>query len=138
VKQCPVQDKQLLVLINDLWVFKCLHTASGLTELKKLAGCEVECNATDKVLNLGLFKRDPIPVQLLRTRAYTLAKNFQKANDLLEATGDQVLVERDFIVALSQYAQQAYKQFYLGAIGLVAGCKTTVEKLSTQSFEARR
>jgi hypothetical protein len=91
-------------LINDLWVFKCLHTASGLSEIKKLAGCDVECNAAFKVMEQGLFKRNPIPANLMKARAYTLAKNFQKANDLLEASRDQELLERDFIVALTQYA----------------------------------
>jgi hypothetical protein len=66
----------LLILINDLWVFKCLHTASGLSEIKKLAGCDVECNAAFKVLEQGYFKRDPIPANLMKARAYTLAKNF--------------------------------------------------------------
>ena len=61
VNNQSVKDKQLLVLINELWVYKCLHTASALTELKKFAGCDVECNAADKVLNTGLFRRSPLP-----------------------------------------------------------------------------
>ena len=32
-------------------------------------------------------------------------------------------MERDFLIALSQYTQQAYKEFYLLCIGLVAGAK---------------
>ena len=35
-------------------------------------------------------------------------------------------------MALGLYAQQAYKQFYLAALGLVAGCKTQVEKMKDQ------
>jgi hypothetical protein len=119
-----------MTLINEIWIFKCLHTASALTELKKIAGCEVECNQVEKVLNTGLYKRSPLPAQLLKARAYTLVKNFQKANDMIEISGDEVVLERDFIVALAHYAQQAYKQFYLSTIGLVAACKKVVEKLS--------
>lgn len=120
-------------MINEIWVFKCLHTASALTELKKFAGCDVECNQVEKVLNLGLYKRGLLPAQLLKARAYTLVKNFQKANDLLELTNDQVILERDFILALFHYGQQAYKQFYLTSIGLVAACKAIVDKLAGHS-----
>jgi hypothetical protein len=92
------------VLINEIWIFKCLHTASALTELKKFAGCDVECNQLEKVLNTGYFRRSPLPAQLLKARALTMVKNFQKSNDLLEMTQDDDLLERDFIVALSHYA----------------------------------
>jgi hypothetical protein len=34
-------------------------------------------------------------------------------------------LERDFLLALSLYTQQAYKQYYLVTMGLVAGCKAT-------------
>lgn len=47
LKGQSAKDKQLLVFINDLWVYKVLHTASALTELKKFAGCDIECNAAD-------------------------------------------------------------------------------------------
>ena len=75
---------------------------------------------------------------MLKARAYMLVKNFQKSNEILELTTDQVSTERDFVVALNHYAQQAYKQFYLSAIGLVAGCKSSVDKLAFREFEARR
>jgi hypothetical protein len=51
----------MLVLINDIWIFKTLHNASALTELKKFAGVDSECNQAEKVLNLGIIKRNPLP-----------------------------------------------------------------------------
>ena len=47
----------------------------------------------------------------------------------LEQTADDPSVSRDIIMALGLYAQQAYKQFYLTALGLVAGSKSQVEKM---------
>jgi len=45
---------------------------------------------------------------------------------------------RDVIVALGLYAQQAYKQFYLTALGLVAGSKTQVEKMKDSIGDAKQ
>ena len=42
---------------------------------------------------------------------------------------DDPSVVRDVVIALGLYAQQAYKEFYLTALGLVAGSKTQVEKM---------
>lgn len=36
---------------------------------------------------------------------------------------DDAVLERDFLLALGFYSQQAYKQSYLTTLGLVAGCK---------------
>ena len=61
MKSYSNKEKQMLVLINDIWIFKTLHNASALTELKKFAGVDGECNQAEKVLNLGIIKRNPLP-----------------------------------------------------------------------------
>ncbi len=38
---------------------------------------------------------------------------------------DEAVLERDFLIALSLYSQQSYKEYYLLCIGLVAGAKAS-------------
>ena len=116
-------------LLNLLWGFKCLNKASSLIELKKNATATQEANQAIKVLNNGTTVRDQVPGLLMQARTYQLARNDVQAAAALEQSMDDPSVIRDVVVALGLYAQQAYKEFYLTAMGLVAGSKTQVEKM---------
>jgi hypothetical protein len=49
--------------------------------------------------------------------------NHKQVVDILKV--DEAILERDFLLALSLYAQQSYKEYYLLCIGLVAGAKAS-------------
>jgi len=82
-----------------------------------------------KVLRNGMVMRETIPGLLLQARSYQVVRNEMQAANALEQTSDDPSVTRDIVMALGLFAQQAYKQFYLVALGLVAGSKTQIEKM---------
>jgi len=98
--------------------------------MKKLAASTKEVKVADQVTQQGCIKRSTVPVNLIQAKQFLLLTNFSSlAHTLDNQLGDSATIERDFILALSNYAQQAYKQFYLVSMGLVAGCKAELESL---------
>ena len=58
--------------------------------------------------------------------------NHTQAASFLERTQDETSIGKDFIFALHFYSQKAYKEFYLKAMGLVAGCKAQLDQMKDQ------
>ena len=109
--------------VNELWAFKCLMTSSALLTMKKHGTFKGEADLAVKVLEHGDTRRSPLPALLLHSRNSQVLENYVQSATFLERTQDETSIGKDFIQALGFYAQRAYKEFYLKAMGLVAGCK---------------
>ena len=107
-------------------------TSSTLLTLKKHGTYKSEADLAVKVLEHGNMRRSPVPALLMHSRNSQIVKNYTQAASFLERTVDESSIGKDIIFALHFYAQQAYKDFYLKAMGLVAGCKAQVESLKDQ------
>jgi len=71
----------------------------------------------------GQQKRSNFPISLIQARMHLQLGNHKQVVENLKV--DEAVLERDFLIALSLYAQQSYKEFYLLCIGIVAGAKAS-------------
>ena len=119
-------------LVGAIWAFKCLHKSSGLLEMNKVASGTQESSATLKLFRNGFVPRKVTPGMLLQTRAFIAAKNMEQAANTLELVSEDSSFVIDFVRAHALYIQQAYKEYYLLAMGLVSGCKAVLEDMKDQ------
>ena len=119
--------------LHELWAYKCLMTSSAFLTLTKHGSLPDEANQAAKILQHGAVRRSPVPAFLLQARNAQLLDNNQ-ATSFLDKADDEPSIGREVIVALGFYAHQAYKDFYLLAMGLVAACKAQVEQLKDQGI----
>lgn len=64
-------------LVGAIWAFKCLHKASALLEMNKVASGTQESSATLKLFRNGFVPRKVTPGMLLQTRSFIAAKNME-------------------------------------------------------------
>ena len=121
VSALPKEDVPTAFL-HELWAYKCLMTSSALLTLGKHGSVAGEANQAVKVLQHGATRRSAVPAFLLQARNSQKLDNNQAAS-FLDKADDEPSIGREIIVALGYYAHQAYKDFYLLAMGLVAACK---------------
>ena len=102
-------------------------TASALLTRKKHGTFKGEADLAIKLLEHGETRRSPVSALLLHSRNSQILNNHVQSASFLERTVDESSIGKDFIFALAYYSQREYKEFYLKAMGLVAGCKAQVE-----------
>ena len=78
----------------------------------------------ETVCNQGHPRRPVLPASLLKAKAYYQLNNLDACKqEILKIDEDTSSLEKDFLHALYEYSKQAYKQFYLSTMGLVAACQ---------------